>query len=61
MSLISAKKICNSDLRIIPFDCEEMNWDIYLIKKKAALISPGVKAFEKLLLKHRDISRSYES
>ncbi len=53
-TLTYAEKICGPDLCIVPFDCEEMNWNIYLIKKKDAALSLGAKTFEKILLKYRE-------
>lgn len=53
-TLTSAQKICGPELCIVPFDCDEMNWNIYLIKKKDAVLSQGAKTFEKILLKYRE-------
>lgn len=52
MNLISAEKICGPELRLIPFDCAEMDWNIYIIKNKNSGLSATAKELEKLFLKN---------
>lgn len=49
-----AKKLNVPNLSLIPFESEEMDWKIYLLKKKDAKLSPEAKAFEKTLLQYCD-------
>jgi DNA-binding transcriptional LysR family regulator len=55
MNLISAEKICGPNLRLIPFECHEMDWKIYLIKNKGSALSPLAKDLEKIFLKNSEV------
>ncbi len=48
-----AERLGRSKLRAIPFEDTLLEWNIYLIKLKNAVLSPEAKAFEQLLLEHR--------
>lgn len=51
MNLTTAEKISTPNLTIIPFECEEMDWKVYLLKNKKALFQKETRDFESLLLK----------
>jgi len=47
---ISASKLYKPVLKLIPFACPEMDWNIYLIHKKDTQLSQIAKEFKKILL-----------
>lgn len=48
-----ARRLSRPNLRAIPFNDPVMDWSIYLIKLKNAILSPEARTFESLLLSHR--------
>lgn len=48
-----ANRLSRPNLRAIPFDDPALDWNIYLIKLKNAILSPEAKAFEQILLQYR--------
>lgn len=53
-----ANKLNIPNLHAVPFNCEEMNWNIFLIKKKKTKLSPEARLFEKTLLKYCGVSQA---
>lgn len=49
-----ANRLSRSNLRAIPFDDPVFDWNVYLIKLKDAKLSPEARAFERILLRHRN-------
>ena len=49
-----ANRLARPNLRAIPFDDPFFDWNVYLIKQKNAKLSKEARAFESLLLKHRN-------
>lgn len=47
---ISAGKLCTEKLRAIPFEDEEMNWDVFLISRKGEELSAEASAFRSAVL-----------
>ena len=50
MNLHTAEKITKPNLCLIPFECEEMDWNIYLIKNKGANFPKETRDFENILV-----------
>ena len=46
---ISAEKLCTTDLRVVPFESSEMDWNVFCCHKKDAVLTPQIRYFEYLL------------
>jgi DNA-binding transcriptional LysR family regulator len=55
---ISVEKVAHEstapDVRIIPFDDPEMSWAVFLIKKRAAILSAEAKIFERYIIRRTE-------
>lgn len=49
-----AERQARPNLRAIPFEYPVLNWNVYLIKLKGAVLSPAAKAFEQVLLDYKE-------
>ncbi len=54
MNLTTAEKIATPNLCLIPFECREMDWNIYLIKNKRAIFTKEARDLENVLLHIND-------
>jgi len=50
---VSARKLYKPELKLVPFACSEMDWNIYLIHKKGVKLSPIARDFKEILLNSR--------
>ena len=49
-----ARRLSRPNLRAIPFGDRDFDWNVYLITQKNARLSPEARAFEGLLLQHKN-------
>lgn len=54
MNLTTAEKIATPNLCLIPFECQEMDWNIYLVKNKRAIFTKEARDLENVLLQIND-------